>query len=54
MQKTNSIIVAKNIPFLIALLYSFEFKFSVIDKRIGLMPKGFIRAKRDENDMIKK
>ena len=30
-----------------------EFKFSVIDKRIGLIPNGLIRANSEENDIIK-
>ena len=47
-------IVAKNIPFLIVLLYSSLFKFSVIDNNIGLIPKGFISANKEENDIIKK
>ena len=47
-------IVAENIPFLIVLLYSSLFKFSVIDNNIGLIPKGFISANKEENDIIKK
>ena len=47
-------IVAKNIHFLIVLLYSSLFKFSVIDNNIGLIPKGFISANKEENDIIKK
>ena len=47
-------IVAKNMPFLIVLLYSSLFKFSVIDNNIGLIPNGFISANKEENDIIKK
>ena len=47
-------IVAKNIPFLIVLLYSSLFKFSVIDNNIGLIPNGFISANKEENDIMKK
>ena len=46
--------VAKNIPFLIVLLYSSLFKFSVIDNSIGLIPNGLIRANKEENDIMKK
>ena len=53
MSNNNNMIVAKNIPFLIALVYSWEFKFSVTDRMIGLIPNGFIRAKSEENDIIK-
>ena len=51
--KINRRTVAKNIPFFIVLLYSSLFKFSVIDNNIGLIPKGFINANNDENDIMK-
>ena len=51
--KINKSMVAKNMPFLIVLLYSSLFKFSVIDNKMGLIPNGFISANKEENEIIK-
>ena len=41
---------ATQTPFLITLLYSFEFRDSVKERTIGAVPIGFNRVNNDEND----